>query len=723
MKTGKFSVVFIVFLWLPTSAQVTSSMDEKRKGAEIGAKPCKYETVTHPSVLIVPERLLSVKEDIRKKKSERRQVYEQYIKEEADFWLHQTIDIPATGGWVHDFFCSDGSILEIPADKRFCAETPSKCPVCGKTYLDDKILAARRAFVHYWYSGAARNLALVYAVEGDERYAAKAMEILDAYADVYPTQTIMRQTLEEAVVLIPLVESYDLIYNYMPEAKRHQIRDRLFWPAAQALTKAGLGGNWGSWHLSAIGVIGYATRHQRFIDYATNAFKDQISKQLGDDGLWPESVHTYHFYPLNGFLSFMEAAKNHGDDLYLWEAKEGKGIKKMLTAPLHYVYPDMRLAAINDGWFDSYLPQDIYTVGYHYYRLPEFAWAVQQSKKNGKSGMLGDMLDVHYRNMLYGEELPKKINKPKFASIDFPVLGIAVLRQGSQLTECQETMLTFDYGPYLGHGHPDKMGVTLFAKGKLLAADYGTSGYASASSRFLKSTPSHNTLVIDGENHPPAKDRNLTAFIDSEYLKLASSTTDQIAPDVKWNRTVILLNDYIVIHDRIDGATKHRYDWFFHAEGEKLEVDAPPPIAVGPEEFDYPFLTKTAKWNVGDDVGFMQWEYGDYGLGLWFMRNNPELNTYTSSMPTGEGDKTVPLVVLRQEESKADFFAVLKPMKGKKEKTMENEEVSFTQDAAGHWIIQVSTDKQKDRIHLGNDEITYIKNGKSVLNQRFNTEK
>ena len=87
-----------------------------------------------------------------------------------------------------------------------------------------------------------------------------------------------------------------------------------------------------------------------FIDFATQQFKAQIKDQLGDDGLWPESINTYHFYPLDGFLAFVEAAANNGDNLYDWEPKPGKGIKAMFTAPLRYAYPNMRLAAINDGW-------------------------------------------------------------------------------------------------------------------------------------------------------------------------------------------------------------------------------------------------------------------------------------------------------------------------------------------------------------------------------------
>jgi len=356
----------ILFLTLPA---ILWGQFEKREGAETGAKPCRYDHMPRPGVLVTPERLAVVRNDILQKKSERRDFYDKYVKADADLWLKRSITIPEMGGWLHDFFCTEGTMLEIPKDKMFYDDVPDRCPVCGKTYLNDKLLAARKARTHYWLCDAVRNLSIVYAVEGKKEYAEKALEILTKYADSYPHQTFMRQTLEEAVVIIPLAEGYDLLYDMMSEKQRSHIEQNLLWPSAQLLSQSGVGGNWGSWHLSAVGVIGYATRHQRFIDYATEQFKLQIANQLGDDGLWPESVHTYHFYPLNGFLSFVEAAANHGDDLYHWEAKPGKSIQTMLTAPLRYVYPNMRLAAINDGWYDSFLPQDQYVVGYYRYRF------------------------------------------------------------------------------------------------------------------------------------------------------------------------------------------------------------------------------------------------------------------------------------------------------------------------------------------------------------------
>jgi len=697
---------------------------EKRKGSEIGAKPCKYDATLYPSVLVTPERLALIRKEIlHDKKGQRALIYNKYIKANADHWLNSSITIPNTGGWIHDFFCTDGTMLEIPRDRVFNTDLPSKCPVCGKTYLNEKILAARRSFEHYWLCGTARDLSLTYSIEGKKEYAQKAIEILTKYTDSYPNGVIMNQSLEEAVNVIPLAEAYDLLYDVMTSEQRSYIKLNLLWPSAQALTKSGVGGNWGSWHLSAVGVIGYATKHQRFIDYATQQFKAQIKDQLGDDGLWPESINTYHFYPLDGFLAFVEAAANNGDDLYNWEARPGKGIKAMFTAPLRYAYPNMRLAAINDGWYDVYLPQEQYTLAYYRYQLPEFAWAIQQIHKGGKSGSPGDFLDQHYRAFLYGKALPTHLTKPVFKSVNFPVLGIAILRQGSDFPADKEMMMTFDYGPLLGHGQPDKMGITLFANGKLWAPDYGTTGYGSALNRFLSSTPAHNTIMVDGKNQPGTKDRNLIAFKDTVTFHLASARTNEIVPGSSWTRTVMLADDYALLWDQIEGAEVHQYDWFFHAEGDSLSLsgtsDDKSSTLPSAEEFSSQFITNVKKRSVSENPAMAQWKSNDGGLGVWLMNNNSKQEIFTSKMPVHQG-KFVPLLMLRQKSKQAEFLAVIKPLKGKKGNFMANQ-VKFDKEPNGELIITVWVGKRKDQIRLGKTEVVYVKGGKKPISVNLST--
>lgn len=691
----------------------TNSLVEKRAGAAQGAKPCENDGNPRPCVLVTPARLALVRRETISPEGFRHRVFERYIKKNADRWLSRQIIIPETGGWPHDFFCVDGSMLVLPESQRFNPDSPSICPVCGRKYLNDKVRGARRSFEHYWLCQAVRDLSLVYAIEGKKPYARKAIEILTKYADAYPTQGIQSLTLLEAVNLIPLAEGYDLLYPAMSQSQRMHIRNDLLWPAAQALTKAGFGGNWGSWHLSAIGVIGYATRHQRFIDFATAQFKAQIKNQLGSDGLWPESVSTYHFYPLDGFLAFAEAAANNGVDLYHWQT-HGKGLEAMFKAPLLYAYPNMRLAAINDGWYDAYLPQDQYTMAYYRYRTSAFAWAIRQIRRGGKSGVPGDFLDLHYRDLLYGEELPENPASPVLSSVNFPVLGIAVLRQGIGLPIDRQMMMTFDYGPLLGHGQPDKMGITFFAKGKLLSADYGTTGYGSAADRFLRSTPAHNTLVVDGKNQPKTNDRDLMAFKLTPSVKLASARTHEIATGSTWTRTVMLADRFAVIWDHIEGSVLHQYDWFLHAEGQSLSLDGRGLrdgtfTPATESEFAYRSLSDTRKATAAGENACATWNSADgKGLQCWFMNDVPGQEVYTSKMPTAE-QKSAPLLVLRQKCVNGDFVAVIRPSGGESDGKPEDR-VHFVRKPDGAILITVSTGETAEQIQLDGALVTYQKN-------------
>lgn len=637
---------------------------------ENGAAPCAFTAVPHPRVLVTQERLDFLRADIQTN-SIRRGIFEKDIKANADRWVHRTIDIPEQGGWAHDFCGPDGVLLELPVDQQFDPNRPSRSPTTGRSYVSPKIVAARRYFEHVWLCFAVRDLALAYAVTQRPEYAAKASEIIFKYADAYP-HFIARKTgfgfhensLNEAVSLVPMVQGYDLIYNsgaLSEEQKRHVERD-FFWPEAQRLTQAGLVGNWGSWHLSAVGVIGFATGHQRFADYGVNSFKLQISTNLCDDGLWPESIQTYHFYPLDAFLSLAEASGNCGADLFDWHARHGKGIEAMFEAPLRYMYPTLQLPAINDGWYDAYLPEDQYAVAWWHYHKPEFAWAVHRSEEAGRSGVTGDFYDQRYRLFLFGGQMSNSIPAPVFRSTDFPGLGIAILRQGSDAPVSRELFVTFHYGQFSGHGHYDKMGVTFFANGQPLAPGLGTPGYGSPNIRFFGGTTAHNTIVTDEKNQPRTVDNHLLAFRDDSHFRLAAAETTQAPPGTRWIRAVVLADNYAVIWDDLKGNTNHTYDWFFHAFGDRLSLSGT--TGSRPtrrrDEFPYPFISGARAQQVSGTSVEANWSLPDKtGLNVW-LEGEPKESLFSARCPTTNG-KMIPMIVLRKSGVDCQFVSVLQP--------------------------------------------------------------
>jgi len=659
--------LLVVTAWVATPLFAAPELE--RAPAE-GAMPCDFAGVPRPRVLVTEERLEFLRADIQTN-AIRRGIFEKDVKANADRWLNRTIVIPEQGGWAHDFCGPDGVLLELPADQRFDPAKPSRSPTTGRSYISPKILAARRYFEHLWLCFAVRDLALTYAVTRRPEYAAKAAEILLKYADAYPHFVAEKtgfgfgqNSLNEAVALVPMAQGYDLIYNsgaLTDEQKRHVERDFL-WPEAQRLTQAGLGGNWGSWHLSAVGVIGYATGHQRFADYGVNSFKWQIANNLGDDGLWPESIQTYHFYPLDAFLSLAEAAGNCGTDLFDWRAGHGKGIEAMFESPLRYMYPTLQLPAINDGWYDAFLPEDQYAVAYRHYHRPEFAWAIQRSEDVGRSGVTGDFYDQRYRLFLFGEEMPESVPAPVFRSTNFPGLGIAILRQGSDVPVDREMFLTFHYGKFSGHGHYDKMGITLFGNGRPLAPGLGTPGYGSPNIRFFGGATGHNTITTDETNQPRTTDSDLLAFRDDPAFKLAAAEATQAPPGTRWIRAVALVDNYAVIWDDLRGNTNHTFDWFFHAFGSTLALSGTTGNRPSNRhhEFPYPFITGVRVQQLTGNSAEANWSLPDKaGLRVWLM-GEPNDSLFTARCPTTDG-KTIPMIVLRKRGADCQFLSVLEP--------------------------------------------------------------
>ncbi len=628
-----------------------------------------------PSVLLNNEQIAHLREEVKnvpwkQKLYNNKQTSDTSIKKNADSWINKSITIPARGGHYHLFFCSCGNVLKLPKDN---IEDPNgyPCTSCGKIHKGEKYDGGVRWKKHNELANAAQNLALVYIIENDEKYAIKAKEILLKYADSYPGPHttnleggMMYQSLCEAVWSIPLATAYDLIRNTLNAADASNIENKLFKQIGSGLMKVGGAGsgNWGSWHLSAVGVIGFAINDKEMIDYAVNNFKMQISKELGDDGLWPESVHCYHFYPLTAFMHLAQAASNNGIDLFNWEAKPGKGLKSMFTSPISYMYPNQKLPAINDGWFESYLPLNMYEQAYAIYDEPSMAWAlkkgysIQKVKRNSLEALL------------FGKDLDIEISEPALKSVNFPVLGITILKSPGN------SMLTFDYGPFLGHGQLDKMGITLFANDELLSADYGTPGYGSEILNWYISTPAHNTIAADGKSQAKTKERYQTIFYTSELFDIAKAYTEEAYPGIRHERTVIRAGEAFIISDELRSDTSHTYDWFMRSEGDltvDLEESEEPFESFGYEYIDEEGIyLPSGEWQA-------RWTTKKSLLYCCMMDNEPSALVRAKCFSESASSK-VSLLMNRKSGENASFTAIFIPAKktsDKVERSMSNGEI------------------------------------------------
>ena len=329
----------------------------------------------------------------------------------------------------------------------------------------------------------------------------------------------------------------------------------------------------------------------------------------------------------------------------------------MFTAPLQYAYPDLRLAAINDGWFQSFVPADCYELAYHRTQDPRFAWVLANGYRQGvlPAGRVNadprDSLRGGFYAFLFGGAIPAKVTPPPAVSVNFPVLGICMLRSTNG------AMMSFDYGPFLGHGHLAKMGITLFANDKLWLADYGTPGYGASILPWYQSTFAHNTIVVDGKSQKRTTENNVKLWLGGADLEAAQSETREAYPGVSHTRTVVRLGDCFVVADQLKSQGEHTFDLYLHSEG-ALSLDGgteePHPV-----DAPVPWIEKLAARTPVTAVSG-RWAGGTGGVGFWLGGTTP-LTPIVGQCPAETGSRKVPLLIGRQHSRTAEFVTVLLP--------------------------------------------------------------
>ena len=189
------------------------------------------------------------------------------LKSRADEWLTREVKLPDRGGqWFHWYSCpKHGARLRTEGPTRHV------CPVDQEVFAgypyDDVVISSE----HNRLAAAIRTLGIVHQISGDLRYAAKAKEILLAYADKYQSYPLHDtrgqakvgggkvgpQTLDESTWLITVVEGADCFWDTLKSEEQQKVKDGLFLPATQLIRQHKMGvHNIQCWKNSAVGLTG-----------------------------------------------------------------------------------------------------------------------------------------------------------------------------------------------------------------------------------------------------------------------------------------------------------------------------------------------------------------------------------------------------------------------------------------------------------------------------------
>src|SRR5690606_41665808 len=146
-----------------------------------------------------------------------------------------------------------------------------------------------------------------------------------------------------------------------------------------------------------------------------------------------------------------------------------------------------------------------------------------------------------------------------------PGTGVAVLR-----SDDGADYASLEYGHYGGgHGHPDRLHLTLFAGGVHWLLDPGTGWYHVPELGWYRSTIAHNTVTVDGKNQPPREGR-LVAFGRAGGFSAVQATVEGIDPGLAARRSLVLGDGFLFdVLDLLpdDGPGRRQVDWSFHTVG------------------------------------------------------------------------------------------------------------------------------------------------------------
>lgn len=565
-----------------------------------------------------------------------------YLKARADNWLDQTITVPETGGGF---------------------------------YHDDDDAAYAITERHYELADGARDLALMYQFTGDAAYAQKAKEIMLAYADTYLTYDIQdsdgrtgdqasaggratSQGINEARWAIPLAWAYDLLFNELSADEQTAIADGILHPVAQLLMLNNEGRhNHQTWYNAGVGVIGFALGDKEYVWYSLlkddSSLGYQLDKSVTADGMWYEGSMHYQFYVLRALMPLMEATHRAGFNIY-----ENPQYKALFDFMVTYADPTLQMPTINDGRVVDLTDSDratYYELAYNRLRDPRYVPILAQSNRTDLNALLygvgeiGDSAETAWQSQYYDDS------------------DLAVLRSGADEDSIQATLNFMGYQG--GHSHADQLSLVLYGLGMPLAPDAGSIKYRLPEQEaYFKQTLAHNGLVVDGASQERANSGVVTQFAASTPVQMVRVVSEDVYPDVRLQRTILLNGDYLIDIYDVASDNPHTYDWVYHNVGEFSTEDVDfqsAETSIG-ESGGYEYLQGVQSAETDTDWQG-QWQVAPGKQVRINVLGEPDTTYFSAEGPIAArvgdemAEELLPVLISRREMTGTQFVSIIQP--------------------------------------------------------------
>ncbi|HUF36744.1 MAG TPA: heparinase II/III family protein, partial [Gemmatimonadales bacterium] len=420
-----------------------------------------------------------------------------------------------------------------------------RCARCDREHAGERHDRAWARWQHLWLAERTADLAVLAALDEDAATADRAATILATYAGRYGDYPNRDNVLGPARLFFSTYLESIWLTGYLAAAsvlRESGLLDQEVADGVSALADeaAGLIGefdegfsNRQTWHNAALAAIAVWFEDEelatRVVEGPTGIIAHLI-RGFGSDGMWYEGEN-YHLFALRGQLLAMGWAAQAGVTI-TEDSRLAARLAAALRAPALTALPDRTFPARKDSRFGVSLAQPMYL------ELWEIGLARMGRADDELWGWLAELYRAappppqRFDSYLHDAGLPSPAEPRTRADLSWwgllemaPELPPAApaWRPGSVLMESQglgilragERYASLECGPYGGgHGHPDRLHLTLHAGGVHWLPDPGTGAYVTRDLFWYRSTLAHNAPRVDAASQRPG-DARCAAFAES----------------------------------------------------------------------------------------------------------------------------------------------------------------------------------------------------------------
>jgi hypothetical protein len=470
------------------------------------------------------------------------------------------------------------------------APRAQRCATCGRIWATEQ---SHRWWVYWyqlWLAERCWQCAILAVLDGESRFESRALEVLAALAARYlaypnadnvlgPSRPFF-STYLESVWVLQLAAAASLLAEHgrLPADLARDLASRLFRPSAELIADFDeRRSNRQAWNAAALYALGGALGDdamRRAAAHGPSGILATLDEGLLEDGLWYEGEN-YHWFALRALAWGAEMLRTAGE-VDLWVADDGaaRKFREAFWAPVLTALPDFTFPARRDSKFGVSLRQrrmaelwELALARAPSPRLTSLLAYVYDPAIPVVEGGAGWITDVERAEPASGVRraglgwkglvwmppaLPAadpEVWRP--GTVHLEATGLAIFRR-----DAGPVYASLDYGePGGGHGHPDRLNLTLHGSGIPWLVDFGTGSYVSRSLAWYRTTLAHNAPLVDNLSQAEARGVCVGYEDAGEYGWVCAQLPDGTAYETAGiQRTLVITPRYLLDVVQMAGA-------------------------------------------------------------------------------------------------------------------------------------------------------------------------